>query len=150
MSTTVHAEIEIAAPPALVFDTVMDPNRLADWVTIHRSVTLISADALTEGARMDQVLHIRGVSFKVHWTLVSVTRPREAEWLGRGPAMSHALIRYRLVGDGDGPTKFAYTNEFNAPGGRIGNFASHVVVGHAPDREAHDSLMKLKSLLEQR
>ena len=72
MSTTVHAEIEIAAPPALVFDTVMDPSRLADWVTIHRSVTLISADALTEGARMDQVLHIRGVSFKVHWTLVSV------------------------------------------------------------------------------
>src|ERR1700722_20064879 len=92
MSTTVHAEIEIAAPPALVFDTVMDPNRLADWVTIHRSVTLISADALTEGARMDQVLHIRGVSFKVHWTLVSVTRPREAEWLGRGPASSSALL----------------------------------------------------------
>jgi uncharacterized protein YndB with AHSA1/START domain len=150
MSSTVHAEIEIAAPPTVVFDTVMDPGRLADWVTIHRSVTLISGDALSEGARMDQVLHIRGVSFKVHWTLVAVTRPREAEWLGRGPAMSHALIRYRLVGEADGPTKFAYTNEFSAPGGRIGNLASHVVVGHAPEREAYDSLMKLKSLLEER
>jgi hypothetical protein len=128
----------------------MDPDRLADWVTIHRSVTLISDDALTEGARMDQVLHIRGVSFKVHWTLVAVTRPLEAEWLGRGPAMSHALIRYRLVGGVDGPTKFAYTNEFSAPGGKIGNLASHLVVGHAPEREAHDSLMKLKSLLEER
>ena len=97
---------------------------------------------------MDQVLHIRGVSFKVHWTLESVRRPLEAEWLGRGPAMSHALIRYRLSGGEDGPTTFAYTNEFNAPGGRLGNFASHVVVGHAPEREAHDSLMKLKSLVE--
>jgi hypothetical protein len=99
---------------------------------------------------MDQVLHIRGVSFKVHWTLAAVMRPREAEWLGRGPAMSHALIRYRLLGGADGPTTFAYTNEFSMPGGKLGNFASHLVVGHVPDREAHDSLMKLKSLIEGR
>jgi len=150
MSNTVHVEIEIAAPPTVVFDTVMDPARLADWVTIHRSFKLISADAVSEGARMDQVLHIRGVSFKVHWTLAAVRRPRDAEWLGRGPAMSHALIRYRLLGGAEGPTRFAYTNEFSAPGGRLGNFASHVVVGHAPEREAHDSLMKLKSLIEGR
>jgi uncharacterized protein YndB with AHSA1/START domain len=150
MSNTVHVEIEIDAPPALVFDTVMDPGRLADWVTIHRSVALISSDAVSEGARMDQVLHIRGVNFKVHWTLASVRRPFDAEWLGRGPAMSHALIRYRLSGGDDGPTTFAYTNEFSAPGGRLGNLASHVVVGHASEREAHDSLMKLKSLVESR
>lgn len=148
--STVHVEIEIAAPPTVVFDTVMDPARLADWVTIHRSVKVISQDAVSEGARMDQVLHMRGVSFKVHWTLAAVRRPREAEWLGRGPAMSHALIRYRLLGGVDGPTTFAYTNEFSAPGGILGNFASHVVMGHASEREAHDSLMKLKALLERR
>ncbi len=148
--STVHVEIEIAAPPCVVFDTVMDPTRLADWVTIHRSVRVISEDAVSEGARMDQVLHIRGVNFKVHWTLAAVTRPREAEWLGRGPAMSHALIRYRLLGAADGPTTFAYTNEFNAPGGKLGSLASHLVVGHAPEHEAHHSLMKLKALVERR
>ena len=35
---------------------------------------------------MDQVLQIRGVHFKVHWTLTKVSAPFEAEWQGRGPA----------------------------------------------------------------
>jgi uncharacterized protein YndB with AHSA1/START domain len=146
--TTVHAQIEIAAAPQVVWDTIMDPNRLGDWVTIHRSVKVKSADPTSEGARMDQVLHLRGVSFKVHWTLESVRVPREAEWHGKGPALSHALIRYRLTGNPDGTTTFDYTNEFNAPGGPLGNVASRVVVGHAPERETEQSLARLKSLIE--
>ena len=54
-------------------------------MTIQRSVSLKSEDAVTEGARMDQLLHVMGVSFKVHWTLESVSAPRRAEWQGRGP-----------------------------------------------------------------
>ncbi len=48
--------------------------------------------------------------------------PHRAEWEGRGPAHSGARILYELspVGDGDGPTMFEYTNEFSAPGGRLG------------------------------
>ncbi len=49
----------------------MDPNRLGEWVTIHRTVKVRSSDPSEPGARMDQVLHILGVSFKVHWTLDS-------------------------------------------------------------------------------
>jgi hypothetical protein len=94
------------------------------------------------------VLHLRGVSFKVHWTLESVRVPREAEWHGRGPALSHALIRYRLSGNDDGSTMFDYTNEFNAPGGALGSVASRVVVGHAPERETEQSLARLKLLIE--
>lgn len=146
--TTVHAQIEIAASPEQVWDTVMDPQRLGDWVTIHRSVKVKSADPTVEGARMDQVLHLRGVSFKVHWTLESVVAPREAEWLGRGPALSHALIRYRLTGNDNGSTIFEYTNEFTAPGGPLGNVASRMVVGNASEREAVQSLARLKELIE--
>ena len=148
--SVVHVTIEIAAPPSVVFDTVMDPTRLGDWVTIHRSVKVVSGDPFSPGAKMDQVLHMRGVSFKVHWTLVAVDAPRTAEWQGRGPAMSKALIRYRLIGEDSGPTTFEYTNEFGAPGGLLGNVASRVVVGHASEREAHDSLAKLKALIEDR
>ena len=36
--STVHATIEIDAPMQRVWDTVMDPDHLKDWVTIHRSV----------------------------------------------------------------------------------------------------------------
>ena len=146
----VHVSIDIDAPPEVVFDTIMDPRRLGDWVTIHRSVSNVSSRPDDRGARMDQVLCMRGVNFKVHWTLVDVTRPEEAEWEGRGPALSKARIHYRLTGESDGTTKFDYTNEFHAPGGPLGAVASRVFVGHASEREARGSLNRLKALIESR
>ncbi len=146
--STVHVQTNIQAPPQAVWDTVMDPERLVDWVTIHRSVKVRGDDPRRQGARMDQVLHILGVSFKVHWTLESVTAPRRAEWHGRGPALSHAMIRYELTGEPDGTTRFDYVNEFHPPGGPLGSVASRVLVGHMPEREAQESLRRLKSLIE--
>lgn len=146
--STVHVTIDIAAPPAEVFDTVMDPNRLGDWVTIHRGLDHVSQDPGAAGARMDQVLCMRGVNFKVHWRLVAVDRPHRAEWEGRGPALSRARILYQLAGEDGGPTTFEYTNEFHAPGGPLGNLASRVVVGAASEREAQNSLQRLKLLVE--
>jgi uncharacterized protein YndB with AHSA1/START domain len=144
----VHVTIEIAAPPQKVFRTVMDPYRLRDWVTIHRQLSKVPDDPIAEGARMDQVLHMHGISFTVHWTLVAVRPPFEAEWMGRGPAMSHARIHYGLRGERDGPTTFDYTNEFGAPGGVLGKIASRVVIGQSSEREAHNSLQQLKELIE--
>jgi uncharacterized protein YndB with AHSA1/START domain len=144
----VHVKAEIDAPTERVWETIMDPWQFKDWVTIHRSVRNVSESPLQEGATMDQVMHIRGVTFHVHWTLVAVSPPRYAEWEGRGPAYSRARIRYELSGSADGPTTFEYTNEFTPPGGRLGNAASRVLVGTAPDREAHNSLSRLKALLE--
>jgi len=146
--STVHAEIDINAPIERVWDTIMDPRRLKDWVTIHRAVSNISDQPLRRGSTMDQVLHMRGVSFHVHWTLTDVSSPNRAEWEGHGPAHSAARIRYELSGDGDGPTRFAYTNEFMPPGGRLGNVASRVIVGTTSEREANNSLARLKALLE--
>lgn len=146
--STVRVKIDIDAPVERVWETVMDPNRLKDWVTIHRSVNHAPQTPLRKGATMDQVLHMRGVSFRVHWTLVDVRQPKHAEWEGRGPAHSEARIRYELSGDGDGPTTFDYTNEFTPPGGRLGNVASRVIVGAASEREANNSLERLKALLE--
>jgi uncharacterized protein YndB with AHSA1/START domain len=146
--STVHARIDIYAPIERVWETVMDPHRLKDWVTIHRSVRHVSEEPLARGATMEQVLNIRGVPFHVHWTLTDVRAPNDAEWEGRGPAHSRARIRYELSGDGEGPTAFHYTNEFTPPGGRVGNVASRVIVGATSEREANNSLARLKALLE--
>jgi carbon monoxide dehydrogenase subunit G len=146
--SAVHASIEINVPVERVWETIMDPKRLGDWVTIHKSVSGVSGDPVAKGAKMDQVLQLRGVSFKVHWTLADVSAPNLAQWEGRGPAHSLARIRYELSGNDGGPTRFAYTNEFKTPGGPLGNVASRVVVGGVSEREANNSLRALKQLLE--
>jgi carbon monoxide dehydrogenase subunit G len=146
--STVRVTIDIKAPIERVWETVMDPNRLKDWVTIHRSVKDVSDQPLRNGSTMAQVLQMRGVSFKVHWKLTDVNEPNHAEWEGSGPAHSVARIRYELASNGEGQTAFEYTNEFKPPGGRLGNVASRVIVGAASEREANNSLQRLKALLE--
>jgi uncharacterized protein YndB with AHSA1/START domain len=144
----VHVTTEINAPVDRVWKTVMNPDCLKDWVTIHRSVEAVSARPLHEGSTMDQVLQLRGASFHVHWTLVEVNQPIHAAWAGVGPAHSHARIRYELTADGDGATQFEYINEFIPPGGRLGSVAGRVIDGAASEREAEKSLRRLKGLLE--
>lgn len=146
--STVSATIVIAAPIEQVWKTVMDPTRLGDWVTIHKSVSNISDKPLRAGSTMDQSMHVRGLTFKVHWTLMSVDSPRRAEWEGGGPAHSTAVIRYELASDGEDQTIFQYTNEFHVPGGRLGNVASRMIVGATSEREARKSLERLKTLVE--
>ena len=146
--STVHTQIDIRAPMERVWETVMDPHRLKDWVTIHRSLKDVSDARLRKGSTFDQVLHMRGFSFHVHWTLVDLSSPNVAEWEGRGPAHSLARIRYVLSDGGEGTTEFEYTNEFTVPGGRLGSVASRVFVGGASEREARESLSRLKALLE--
>lgn len=146
--STVSATIDIDAPIEQVWETVMDPTRLGDWVTIHKSVSNISDKPLRAGSTMDQAMHVRGLTFKVHWTLMAVDSPRRAEWEGGGPAHSTAVIRYELSSDGEGQTIFQYTNEFHVPGGRLGNVASRMIVGATSEREARKSLERLKALVE--
>jgi uncharacterized protein YndB with AHSA1/START domain len=147
--STVQVSTRIEAPIERVWEVVMNPQRLRDWVTIHRDVSDVSANPLNTGSTMRQLLCLRGVNFHVNWKLVDVEEPHRAEWDGQGPAHSRALIRYRLSAAGDGATTFDYTNEFKAPGGMLGNVASRVIVGGLSEREAHSSLARLKRLLEQ-
>jgi uncharacterized membrane protein len=146
--STVHVQTTIEAPIDRVWETVMDPGKLKDWVTIHRSVRDVSDEPLRKGSTMEQVLHLRGVSFHVHWTVVELNSPSRAEWEGLGPAHSQARIRYELSPGPDDGTVFDYTNEFTPPGGRLGTAASKVLVGTASEREANNSLARLKQLLE--
>jgi uncharacterized membrane protein len=146
--STVSAKIEINAPIERVWETVMDPQRLGDWVTIHKSVSNVSDSPLREGSTMDQAMHVRGLTFRVRWTLMAVDSPRLAEWEGGGPARSTAVIRYELKSTDEDHTTFQYTNEFHPPGGRLGNVASRMIVGATSQREANNSLSRLKALLE--
>jgi uncharacterized protein YndB with AHSA1/START domain len=146
--TLVTASIDIAAPRERVFDVVLDPKRLDEWVTIHRRVNKVDEGRPHEGYEMVQTLHLRGANIKVRWTLTELEPNTRATWEGRGPAHSYARTSYALSDDGEG-THFEYQNEFKPPGGFIGTAASRVLVGGQPEREANRSLQRLKALLEQ-
>ena len=138
----VKTSIDIDAPVQDVWNLVMDPERLGEWVTIHRRLVSHSDD------EMEQVLCLRGANFKVKWHLAVNDAPHHAEWQGRGPARSHAETEYRLSDNGRGGTRFDYRNEFKAPLGPVGAVASRALVGGQPAREADASLRRLKALLE--
>ena len=145
----VRAKIDIDAPPDAVYDVMLDPQRLHEWVTIHRKVNRVDAGEPREGFQMDQTLCLRHANFKVHWTLTEAKRPHRATWEGRGPGGSYARTSYRLQAGANGDsTQFEYENEFKAPGGVLGAAASRVIMGGVPEREATRSLSQLKALLE--
>jgi uncharacterized protein YndB with AHSA1/START domain len=146
--TLVTASIEIDAPREQVYDAMLDPEHLDEWVTIHRRLNHRDEGPLRKGFEMDQTLHLRGANFKVHWTLTEADRPDRATWEGRGPAHSYARTSYRLQATDGGRTRFDYENEFKAPGGFLGAAASRVLIGGVPQREANRSLQRLKALLE--
>jgi len=145
--STVTASIEIAAAPEDVWDTVMDPSRLEDWVTIHRRLVRADDGPPRVGFEMDQQLHMRGVNVEVHWKLVEYRPCELAVWEGRGPAHSRARTEYRL-NTVDGKTRFDYRNEFHPPLGALGAIISRAVVGEMPEREARNTLARLRDYVE--
>ena len=117
-------------------------------MTIHRRVNRHDDGEPREGYEMVQTLHLRGANFKVRWTLTEADRPGRATWEGRGPAHSYARTAFALREVSGGRTRFDYENEFKAPGGFLGAAASRVLVGGVPQREAQNSLRRLKALIE--
>jgi uncharacterized protein YndB with AHSA1/START domain len=146
--TLVTASIEIDAPREDVYDLVLDPARLDEWVTIHRRINARDAGPPREGYEMEQTLHLRGANFHVRWTLTEADRPDHATWEGRGPAHSYARTSYVLKSTDGGKTRFEYENEFKPPGGFVGAAASRMLIGGVPEREATRSLQRLKALIE--
>lgn len=145
--SVVIASIDIAAPAQDVWDHVMDPSRMREWVTIVDRIDRVDPGPLRPGFRMEQTLHLRGVHFRVQWVLVAMDAPRFARWEGAGPARSKAITENRLYERGE-LTHFDYRNEFRTPLGPLGAAASKVIVGGIPQKEANASLLRLREIME--
>src|SRR5437868_13437123 len=138
----VTASTEIAVTPERVWEMIMDPTQLENWVTIHRRLVCADEPPPRTGFEMDQQIHLRGVNLQVHWTLVDCCPPERAVWEGRGPARSRAHTEYALKPEGQG-TRFDYRNEFHAPLGPLGAVISRALVRGVPEREARRTLERL-------
>jgi hypothetical protein len=141
----VTAEIQIDAKPQEVWDVALNPQRLADWVTIHRKLNECDDGPPRLGFEMVQTMELRGAPLKVSWELVTCDEPELAKWEGRGPAGSRAETSYRLEANKNG-TLFHYSNEFFPPMGLIGRVAQRAIAGDLPESEALASLKQLQKL----
>jgi uncharacterized protein YndB with AHSA1/START domain len=145
--TKLEREIEIEAPPDVVYDVVADPTCLGDWVTIQEELEEAPDGDLQPGSRLRQRMKVAGQRFRLSWTVVEADRPTRVVWEGHGPMGSEAKAVYELSRDGDGGTKFAYLNEYSLPGGIAGRLAGRAIVA-ASGREADRTMKRLKQLVE--
>jgi uncharacterized membrane protein len=142
----VERTIEIEAPAREVYDIVMDPARLGDWVTIHDHLEDAPNGPLKRGSKLTQCLRLAGRRFKVRWTIVENDPCRRVVWEGRGPVGSHARVVYGFDENGQ-ETRFSYMNQYDLPGGVVGRVAGRAVA-RVTEKELDGSLRRLKSLVE--
>jgi uncharacterized membrane protein len=145
---TITAAIELDATREQVWDVLMDPRRLADWVTIHHRLGRVSDRPLVLGSTVEQTVRTYGKTFDLGWTVTEFSYPHRALWEGRGPARSHATIRYELSTSGADRTSFRYANTFALPGGTLAAVAARLAGGNLSQREANHSLRRFKHLME--
>jgi carbon monoxide dehydrogenase subunit G len=142
----VERSVDIAAPPQRVYDVVMNPSRLGEWVTIHHHLEGSPPVRLEQGSLLTQYLKLAGRRFKVRWRVVENDPCRRVVWEGRGPVASHARVVYGFADNGGG-TRFSYTNEYVLPGGPLGRLAGRTLA-RVTARELDGSLQRMRSLVE--
>src|SRR4051794_24104341 len=86
----VTRDITIDAPPDKVWKVLMDPQRLADWVSIHQKLKDAPAGQLEEGDKLTQCLRLMHKNFDVKWKVKQADKPHKAVWTGSGPVRSKA------------------------------------------------------------
>lgn len=147
MGDVVKQSIVIAAPIEQVWEVVMDPSRLGEWVSIHRSAREVPDGNLTAGSTFKQEMRLKRVPLKVRWEVTECEPPRRATWRGEAAAGARARIRYRLE-PAEGGTRFDYENEFELPGGPLGKIAGRAFNAVSGDHEARKTLAALKRLID--
>lgn len=136
---------ELRVPPGELYDVLMDPQRLGEWVSIHEQVE-DAPRQLRKGSTMTQRLKVAGQRFTVRWTVKTADRPHHVVWEGEGPAGTSARCTYDLERTDDG-TRFTYLNEYEIPGGAAGKFAGRAVSSVA-GKEVERSIERLRAMVE--
>ena len=146
--TKLEREITIDASRETVYDVLLDPDCLGEWVTIQDELEEAPEGRdLVEGDQLRQRMKVAGKRFRLSWTVIEADRPSRVVWEGKGPMGSKAKAIYELSENGDGGTRFSYLNEYGLPGGPAGRLAGRAIL-KASGREADRTLERLKELCE--
>jgi uncharacterized protein YndB with AHSA1/START domain len=140
-------EIQIDASAEEVYDTVTDPDCLAEWVTVQDALEEAPTGQVEVGDTLVQRMKVAGQKFRIKWHVDEAQRPSRVVWTGKGPLGSKARAEYEITADGGDGCTFSYVNEYHLPGGPAGKLAGRAISGTS-GREADKSLKLLKELIE--
>lgn len=141
--------IEIDVSPEVVYDVLTDPKCLGEWVTIQEQLVEAPDPPLEVGDCVVQRMKVVGRRFEVSWDVEVADRPNQVRWSGNGPMGSVARATYDLESNGNGGTRFSYTNEYDVPGGPIGKVAGRALTS-VSGKEADATLKRLKEFIERK
>jgi len=142
----VERQVQVKASPQALYEVVMNPRCLEQWVTIHQFLEDAPDGQLRKGSTLTQCLKLAGKGFKVRWKVVENEPAKRVVWEGKGPVRAKAKVIYEFAADGDATT-FSYANEYDLPGGPVGRMAGPMVK-RVTAGQLDKSIQKLKELVE--
>jgi acetyl-CoA C-acetyltransferase len=79
------ASATVPAPKDAVFAVLADPERMAEWLTLHTGWVGSPPASFAEGARFAQRVKLMGMPTEVRWTISGVRPPSALHLDGTGP-----------------------------------------------------------------
>lgn len=129
----IHASVEIAAPPELVWDAITEPSQLASWWggELYRTYDW-ELDLRPGGAWRTKAEGRQGPT-TVHGEIVELDRPRRLvmTWHASWDGHERTLIRYELTATASGTLVRVVHDGFGARAASCENHAQgwHLVLG---------------------
>ncbi len=133
----VHTEIEIDAPPNLVWGVFTDLSRFKEWNPFIKE----AEGELKTGNQLRMVLQPPGGrSMEFHPKVLSVVQPREIAWQGHIPGIFTGEHHFSLELIGENRTRFKQSSKFTGLATRL--VGNEFVEGGRKGFEAMEQAMK--------
>ena len=132
-------------PQQQLWDTISDPSRFEEWLTLHEKWKAEPPTRLEKGSTMSEVLSIMNMPNTIEFTVTEYDAPHKTSFSGTGMAGAEITFTLRVESD----EKSASTAYIDA------QFVSQMMVGavggaieRASKKELDASLEKLAGLVE--
>lgn len=141
----VNVTRRFAASQELVWSTISDPSRFAEWLTLHQKWKTEPPTTLSEGAQMSEVLSIMNMPNTIDFVVQDYDAPNRTSFSGTGMAGAQITFTLRVQPDGEEASTVGIDAEFVSQMmvGAVGG-----AIERASKKELETSLDNLEKLIE--
>jgi uncharacterized membrane protein len=146
--TRIERQLVIERPPSEVFALLTDLDRLPEWATIVVGTRDVSDLPLRVGCTFRQTLRVLGREVESDWRVTELEAPRRVAYEATAPGGGTLTMRQTVV-PGDGGSRVELELDYEVPGGWLGELLDRGLIEQQNEREAEQSLERLKRLAEE-